>query len=232
MNPSITRCIHRSRDTEAARAFYAHVLGDTELELEPMSAAAEASGAPAHWIGAIGVEDVASTVAAFLARGAIALGPVRSAKHGDRAVLRDPGGAVIELCADTASLEGPTIAWTHLDARDAEANFAVYAELFGWSLRQSFELGAGQRITHFAWTGDGPSVGSLADLATRPEHHPQWLFHFQVPSLDDAANAVHAGGGIVLADTTLFTGRRVLVCDDPQMAGFALSDAKHGERPA
>ena len=62
----------------------------------------------------------------------------------------------------------------------------------------------------------------MMDIAGRPGVHPHWLFHFRVPALEPAMDAVRAGGGVVLPPVTLPGGARVAVCDDPQGAAFAL----------
>jgi uncharacterized protein len=52
--------------------------------------------------------------------------------------------------------------------------------------------------------------------------HPHWLFHFQVPKLDEAVAAVRAAGGLVIGPFALPSGERMAVCDDLQGAAFAI----------
>lgn len=218
------RLLHRARDVRAARAFYTAVLGEPDIEIVPVPEAAAARGAPSHWLGAIGVDDVEGTVARFVARGATPLGPIQRDARGALATVRDPGGALIGFTTLSQATLYPRFAWSHLDARGAEATFALYAELLGWRKTEPFDLGAAGVVMQFAWHAGGPNVGSYVDLAPRPNHHPHWIFHFQVKSLDAAVAAVRGGGGVVMADLADAGGRRVVVCDDPQVGGFALCE--------
>jgi predicted enzyme related to lactoylglutathione lyase len=230
MNPRFVRLLHRARDVAAARTFYAAVLGAGDLEIVPLPESAAARGAPSHWLGAIAVEDVAQAQTQLVARGATQLGPVQTDARGAFAVLRDPGGALVALTTPTTSTMPsaaplrPATVWSHLDARDAESTFGVYAALFGWRSTERIELGSAGSMMRFSWEARGRSVGSYADLASRPGLHPHWLFYFLVASLDDAVRAVHAHRGVVLADVVTPNGARVVVCDDPHGGGFALSD--------
>ena len=81
---------HRSHDLAAARAFYDDVLdglpwGDV-FSLAPLPERAKAAGAPPHWLGHVGVEDVALTGQRLEERGAQRLGPP---------AFRDPFGAIV-----------------------------------------------------------------------------------------------------------------------------------------
>ncbi len=69
----------RTTDVTAARAFSASILGDGSLDIVPLPAEAAARGAPAHWLGHLGVDDVEGMAHAFVARGATRLGPSRLA---------------------------------------------------------------------------------------------------------------------------------------------------------
>ena len=217
--------LHRASDVSAARAFYTAVLDDTDIEISQLPEAALARGARAHWLGAIGVDDVAEAVAMWVARGAAQLGAIQRDARGAFATVRDPGGAVIALTTPSSAAHGPTAVWSHLDARNAETTFEVYAALFGWRTTESVELGRARRMRYFAWNDGGPSVGSYAELADRPGIHPGWLFHFAVHDLDSAVDAVRSLGGVVLADADTPSGARVVVCDDAQGSGFALRSA-------
>ncbi|MEZ4428745.1 MAG: hypothetical protein R3A51_13765 [Nannocystaceae bacterium] len=209
MPPRFTRIVHRAHDVDAARAFYAAVLGEepaAQLEVVLVPKAAAARGAPAHWLGAIGVDDVDDALAQLCARGATQLGPRCDDGRGVFVTVRDGGGALLALTS-TATASGPAVAWSHLDARDAAATFAGYAAIFGWRTTGRLDLGPAGEVTRFAWRAGGPSVGSYADVAARPGVHPQWLFHLPVSSLHAAQATVRARGGVVLADVTTPGGR-------------------------
>lgn len=120
----------RTSDLDAARAFYAEVLGSefwgSDVSLIALPERAAARGAPPHWLGYIAVADVAarreaarheqaaheaahSTAAAveaagkqLVAQGAQQLGPIQRSSDGvELAVLRDPFGAVLGLRSET-----------------------------------------------------------------------------------------------------------------------------------
>src|SRR5262249_28283422 len=148
-----------------ARAFYAAVLGPSPLEIVPVPAPAAARGAPSHWLGAIGVDDVTETHRALIARGATALGPITRHDHGSFASLPDAGGALLALCTPPRSAPQPALRWCHLDAHDAARTFAGYSALFGWRAGATHDLGSHGQLTQFAWHEGGEVAGSYRDLA-------------------------------------------------------------------
>lgn len=216
--------LHLAPDVAVARAFYAEVLPDADVEIEPLPEAALARGAPARWIGAIAVNDVTQIVAKWVARGATQLAPIVRVGGGTFATVRDTGGAVVALTTASIAPQPPMIVWSHLDTRDAETAFGVYTDLFGWHPIESLQRSGAGSVMQFAWKLGGQSVGSYADIGSRPGIRSGWMFHFRVDDLDSAANAVRSCGGAVLADATAPSGARAVVCDDSQGAGFVLSN--------
>ncbi|BDG04739.1 VOC family protein [Anaeromyxobacter oryzae] len=215
----------RTTDVAAARAFYAAVLGDVEVEIVPLPGEAIARGAPAHWLGHLGVDDVERAASAFVERGAIRLGPTRPTAGGDVAILRDPGGAVVALASAQARLPARAgVTWHVLETTGLDRAAASYCGLFGWRLTERVDLGTLGVVQPFAWEAGGPSVGAMADVAGRPGVHPHWLFFFRVAALEPALLAVRAAGGVVLGPTMLPGGERIAVCEDPQGAAFALRE--------
>jgi len=215
----------RTTDVEAARAFYSSVLGHDRAVIWQLHEQALARGAKPHWLGHLDVEDVDLATAQFIARGATPLGPPRPNHDGGRvSVMRDPGGAILALCTlpPASSERGATAAWQALNTNDVERAKVNYCELFGWSLTTEIDLGAQGTFQQFAWQPGGESAGAIGDIAGRPGVHPQWLFFFEVEALEPALTATRAAGGITLEPSTLPSGTRVCVCDDPQGAAFAL----------
>jgi predicted enzyme related to lactoylglutathione lyase len=230
----------RTTDPDAARAFYAEVVG---LDLpagqsaqEPAIAAAwplheqaRARGAPPHWLGAIGVADVEATVDRLVQLGSERLGPtVRTSDGTLYATLRDPSGAVVSVRA-TATLQGAAVAsgpvaWHHLHTKDLDRAWAQYTELFGWAATDTFDaadLVGGYRM--FAWDGSGGSAGSMANTARWPGVHPHWQFYFRVADLEASLAKVQALGGLVVRPPARLPNGDLLVpCDDPQGAAFGL----------
>jgi uncharacterized protein len=203
----------RTPDVDAARDFYAAVPGFPRAHaIVQLPAEAAARGAPAHWLGHIGVDDVEASARTFVAHGGARLGPTR----GTVALLRDGGGAVLALTS-TPPAEAERVAWLTLHTPALEAALRGYAAVFGWQATRTLELGTLGHGHDFAWAQGGPSVGSMMDSAGRPGVHPHWLFHFGVPSLDAAVDAIRARGGRVAG---VFA--EVAVCEDPQGAAFAV----------
>jgi len=119
--------------------------------------------------------------------------------------------AIVQLPA-----EAERVAWLTLHTPALEASLRAYAAAFGWHATRALELGALGHGHDFAWGRGGPSVGSLLDSAGQPGVHPHWFFHFGVPSLDAAVDAIRARGSRV---TGVFA--EVAVCEDPLGAAFA-----------
>lgn len=219
----------RTPDPPAARIFYASFLGEGELDIEPLPPGAFARGVPAHWLGHIGVDDVHEAVRSFVAAGATQLGPpTRATDSRHFAVLRDPGGAVVGVSTTTettlVSTAQPEVIWHQLYAANLERTFAVYRSLFGWRLTEARDdavLGVHQELS---WDTSGTSVGSTADIETRAGVHPHWLFHFRVAALGPALDLVRRAGGVVIGPTSLPSGDRVAMCEDPQRAAFVLHE--------
>lgn len=222
----------RTSDVEAARAFYASVLGSAlgALHIVKLHEQALARGARPHWLGFLEVGEVDRAAAAFTERGATLLGPKWVNPEGlEAATMRDPGGALVALAKPPApyapAAGAAEIVWYLLNTKDVETAKANYGELFGWEFAAPLDLGSHGVFHPFAWEPGGAAVGSMSDVGARDGRHPHWLFHFRVAALDPAVEVVRAAGGVVLGPFTLLGGDRIAVCDDPQGAAFALREA-------
>jgi predicted enzyme related to lactoylglutathione lyase len=219
----------RTTDADAARVFYSKILGHDRAVIWPLHEQALARGAKPHWLGHLATEDLERTTEAFVERGATRLGPMIQTPDGGQAmVLRDPGGAVVALATPPVKI-AVDVVWHVLNTNAAARATANYCELFGWALTDRVELGADAVFQQFAWHPGGETVGAIGDIAGRPGVHPQWLFFFEVDSLEPAIVATRAAGGFVLAPLLLPSGVRICVCDDPQGAAFALRERRSGE---
>ncbi len=218
-----TRLQLRTTDVSAAQAFYAEVFGDADLDVVPLPEMAAAAGAPSHWLGHLGVDDVEGVATAFVGYGATRLGPTRPGPDGETvALLRDPGGAVVALASGLHESPSPEVAWYQLSTLDLPRTMAAYCNILGWAKTDSIDVGDVGPHQRFAWKAGSSSAGSMVDIAGHRGRHPHWLFHFRVASMDGALAAVRAAGGVVVQSTERSTGVRVAVCDDPQGAAFAL----------
>jgi uncharacterized protein len=225
----------RTTDADAARAFYSDVVGldftegsspdePSMLAVWPLHEQARARGAPAHWLGQIGVADVDATVRRLVELGSERLGPTVHASDGTAfANLRDPAGAVVAVRESMQRPRGAPVAWHQLHTRDLDRAWAVYSELFGWTHTETLDvadLGGGYRM--FAWDDSGKSVGAMASTARAPEVHAHWLYCFPVADLDGSVAKVRANGGRALSPVVLPNGDRIAPCEDAQGAAFGL----------
>jgi|HubBroStandDraft_1064217.scaffolds.fasta_scaffold01894_2 uncharacterized protein len=226
----------RTTDVCGARAFYTAVLGSGDAKIIQLHEHAIARGARPHWLGYLGVDDVDSAVAAIVARGATQLGAKWETPEGlEAAVIRDLGGAVVALAkperaqnpaSEGASTSAIDVQWRLLHTADVERAKANYGELFGWAFNPPLDLESLGVFHEFAWKPGGPLAGAMSDISQRRGVHPHWLFHFNVPALEPALDALRAGGGLVVARVVVPNGGPVAICDDPQGAAFALGEAR------
>jgi hypothetical protein len=110
-----SRYVLRTTGIEAAAAFYDVVLGRRGDGIVRLPESAIARGAPAHWLGHIGVGQRGGAQAVadgFVARGATRLGP--PVAKGEAVVLRDPGGAVVAV-TDDAPESSAGVRWHQLN---------------------------------------------------------------------------------------------------------------------
>jgi predicted enzyme related to lactoylglutathione lyase len=197
---------------------------DGDVSVVPLPARAAAAGAPAHWLGHIGIADVEGTAARVVAAGGQQLGPLQRAADGSPiASLRDPFGAVIALSAEGALASHSAVAWRVSHSHDHDRAFAFYSALFGWAATERLELGpemGSQQL--FAWDESARSAGSMANTAHLPHIHPHWLFMFVVDDLEASLAIVRVRGGLTLPVYATARGDRVAACDDAQGAAFGL----------
>ncbi|MCP3138102.1 VOC family protein [Pyxidicoccus xibeiensis] len=234
----------RTLDVDSAQAFYTGLLGWTvhgpadsrELRageqrvgaLVALPERARSMGAPAHWLGQVGVEDVEASAARLVALGGQQLGPVQQPAPGQLvAILKDPQGAVLALSSGRAGARLGAVAWHELNTTDREQAWSCYSELFGWRSTGTMELGptigAYQRFT---WDGAGQDVGGLVNTARLPGVHTHWLFYLTVEDIEAAVVRVRSLGGRALnGPMQVPGGDRVAQCEDPQGAAFALREA-------
>ncbi len=234
----------RTTDLESAQSFYVGLLGwqvrregaarvfysgeQRVGELTALPERARAQGAPAHWLGYIGVDDVEAAARRFVERGGQLLGPVQPREQGQRvAIIRDPQGAVFALRSGSPDGSSSVVAWHELNTTDREHAWASYAEPFGWQATGALDLGpplgAYQRFT---WSGVGSDVGGMVNSARLPSVHTHWLFYLTVKDLDAALEKFRALGGRVLnGPMQVPGGDRVAQCEDLQGAAFALRQA-------
>lgn len=217
------RYVLRTTDAADAVAFYTSVLGGAGDGVVDLPAAAAARGAPAHWMGYIGLETnraVQAMTAAWLADGATRLGPPRT---DGTALLRDGGGAVVGLMATPNTPSRAGVTWHQLLTPAPDANASAYASRFSWDVADALVAAS---TTHRLLSWGDPLVpcGWVTDTTLIPGAHPHWLYYFGVEDVAASTALVRDLGGTVAGLYTLPDGRRVAPCEDRQRAAFGLID--------
>jgi predicted enzyme related to lactoylglutathione lyase len=156
------------------------------------------------WLTHLLVEDVEAAERAAGENGAQTVAPTREVgDQGRRAVIADPGGAVVGLWEPIARrgyelvAEAGGVAWHELYARAYPAQLDFYRRVFAW---QTQVLGdtADFRYATFGDT-DAPSGGIYDADGMLPQGVPShWVVYFGVSDADAASQrVVELGGGVV-----------------------------------
>jgi hypothetical protein len=235
-------------DMEAAKAFYAKVVGwgmeDASMPgmaytlftvggasvsgLMGLPEAAKELGAKPSWVGYVAVDDVDSAADRITQLGgAVHVPPTDIPNISRFSVVADPQMATLVLVKwlkprreQPVALGTPGhIRWHELLAADCEQAFVFYGELFGWQ-KADGEIDATDAYQSFV--AGGQTIGGMfTKPATVPI--PFWLYYFNVGDIDAAAKRVTAGGGEILnGPREVSDGSWSIVCTDPQGATFAL----------
>ena len=186
-------------------------------------------GARPAWTGYIQVDDVDAYADRIKAMG----GKVHKASAdipgvGRFAMMADPQGAHFVLFKPADGFKREPVpfmtpghgAWHELHAADAKAAFAFYADLFGWTKGEAFEMGPAGTYQLFA-TGENPVGGMVNKETDSPT--PFWLYYFAAENIDAAMKRVSDAGGKVLnGPAEVPGGAWIIQCLDPQGAMFAI----------
>jgi hypothetical protein len=233
-------------DVDAAGAFYSSVVGWTikdsgtpGMRYDLISAGPTQVGGiagmpnnPPGWLGYIAVDDVdAYATRVKKAGGTIHREPQDIPGIGRFSVVGDPQGAVFILFKGNGTAPARPdprdlgfVGWRELCAKDGQADFAFYAELFGWRKTEAHDMGPMGMYQTFS-TNDGPMNCGAMDCP--PGVPPHWNFYFTVDDIRAAVKRLEAGGGKVLHGPTQVPGGSWVVnAMDPQGAHFALTSAK------
>jgi uncharacterized protein len=234
-------------DVEAAKAFYAEVVGwgtqDASMPgmaytlftaggasvsgLMGLPEDARKLGWRPSWFGYVGVNDVDATADRIKQLGGAVHVPPTDVPNISRfSVAVDPQMATIALFKwltpgqeQPAELSTPgRVGWHELLAADWEKAFAFYAELFGW---QKADGDTGAMGTYQLFSAGGQTIGGMF---TKPPTVPVpfWLYYFNIGDIDLAIKRVKAGSGQILNGPIEVPGDRWIVhCTDPQGAIFA-----------
>jgi predicted enzyme related to lactoylglutathione lyase len=246
-----------TRGAKAAIPFYVDVIGwNTEKFPGPfdytmfvgaegpvggvvdMTGEAGTEQVPCHWVGFIGVDDLAASTARALALGAqVSHGPTTVPTVGSMTFLRDPQGASFAMfqpetpSGDERVGNAPmgNVAWHELSTTDPLAAWDFYSTLFGWVVTGEMEMGPGQKYRMFG-TSTLPQkpVGGFSTLAF-PGMPPAWAYYWRVPSTPKAIEAAKARGATLIMGPMVVPGDDVIaVLQDPQGAVFCVVADKSG----
>lgn len=229
-------------DQDAAEAFYADVVGWTMEDAgmpdfryamcsvgeRPVGGIMTDPEERPRWLGFVAVDDVDAFAARVSEKGGEVRKPAEEIPGGGRfAVVADPQGAEFVLYKGAAENPPPPMApmatgsvgWHELYARDWEAAFAFYADLFGWTKDEAIEMGP--MGTYQLFKAGGHAIGGMMNNPEVP--HPMWLYYFVVDDIDGAKARLEAAGGTVLnGPMEVPGGAWVVQANDPQGAMFAL----------
>jgi uncharacterized protein len=237
-----------TNDMEAAKAFYASVVGwgtadapmpgstytlftarDTPVAgLMKLPADAWTTDAASQWLGYVGVDDVDAVAGRVMKLGGTLRVPPTDVPNVSRfSVIADPQKATLALIkgrerAQERPVQPGTpgrVGWHELLASDLENAFAFYSELLGW---QKTEMHSGALGTYQQFSA---GTGSIGGIFTGPGVPSLWLYYFNVDGIEAAAKRVKEGGGQVFyGPITVSGGARVVHYTDPHGAIFALID--------
>ena len=227
---------HISEDPEAARAFYAELMG-WEIEIwkageidYPMIKAngqthggfgPAQGGALPHWLGHVAVENVDEAAGRAKAAGGTVLAEMDIPEVGRMAVTRDQQGAVLSLftpAGDPPTSEGVFV-WDELVTRDVESAKRFYGEVVGWKASD-------QEMPNGVYTIFNSGEAQRAGCMTFPpaaEGPSRWLPYLGTADVDaSAARAEELGATSFMGPTDVPDVGRVAVLGDPTGAAFGL----------
>jgi uncharacterized protein len=239
-------------DVEAAKAFYAEVVGwaaqDASMPgvsyalftaggasvcgLMSLPEEARQSGFKPGWLGYVGVDDVDAAADRIVALGGAVQVPPTDIPNVSRfSIAVDPQRATIALFkwdgGDQPRHEQPA----ELDAPGRVGWHELLAADWeqAWPFYgalfgwQKATANAGAMGTYQQFSAGGQTIGGMF---TKPSMVPTpfWLYYFNVGDIDAAAKRVQAGGGEILNGPIEVPGggRWIVQCTDPQGAIFAL----------
>lgn len=192
-------------------------------------------GVPPHWIGYIAVDDLEETLAKVPELGGqVRRGATEIPGIGQFAMIADPQGAAVALFSSSGngdetplerSAEG-NFSWAELNTTDYEGAFEFYSKLLDWKVTNDMDMGP-EMGTYRMWQREGgpegQSLGGMCNAASKIGVPAHWLFYANTGDIDAAAERVKNNGGKVLFGPMTIPGDdKVVICDDPQNAGFAL----------
>lgn len=182
---------------------------------------------PPCWLAYVSTPDLDGTLAKVRSGGGSVLNEMAVPQVGRFAVIADPQGgviAVIEPEGDAAGHDGPSalgeFSWHELAARDADAAWDFYSEVFGWQAENRMDMG---EMGFYQVFGGG--AHPLGGIFNGPPEMCAigWLLYVRVPDVHAAVQTVtDLGGRILNGPTEVPDGDLIAQCMDPQGVAFAV----------
>lgn len=235
-------------DVEGAKAFYSGLFGwetdnhsdsgyyvfrlhgYTVAGVGPMSAEAQAGGAPPVWISYVKHDDIDSVAGRVANAGGTIFVPPMDVAAGDGgtegrfALLMDPTGATFGVWqpdrhTGAQLVNAPNaLVWNELQTRDTAAAEAFYRDVFGWT---TAEMSPGYSVCQVDGRGQ---AGMIAIQASWGDVPPNWSVYFQVDDVPAAAARAEAlGGGVAVPPSDPGQSWQFAVLRDPQGAHFTVA---------
>lgn len=192
---------------------------------------------PTSWLGYIGVDDVAATVASITAAGGKVYMPTTTLPNvGTFAVTADPTGGVFAPWKsarpgedkEPSDMPPPfTFMWDELMTTDPAAASKFYASVLGWQSRP-VDMGPGGTYTLFDRPGKTNAKGeqmSAGGMMKSPPGVPHsfWLPYVHVDNTDQSCErAARLGAKITVPPTDIPNVGRFACWFDPQQASIAI----------
>jgi predicted enzyme related to lactoylglutathione lyase len=192
---------------------------------------------PPSWLGYVGTDDVAATVAKISAAGGKVYMPTKTMENvGTFAVTADPTGGVFAPWKSARPGEdteppGPpglhTFAWDELVTTDPAAASAFYAKVFDW-VPQAVDMGGGMTYTLLNRPGvntpRGEPVAAGGVLKSPPGvPYSFWLPYVAIENTDSLCErAARLGAKVMVPPTDIPNVGRIACWSDPQQASIAV----------
>ena len=192
---------------------------------------------PPSWLGYVGVDDVAATVATITGAGGKVFMPTTVMENvGTFAVTADPTGAVFAPWksarpgedVERVGMPKPfTFCWDELMTTDPSAASAFYQKVFGWTSRP-VDMGGGMTYTLLDRPGVKNAKGDQASAGGMMKSPPEipfsfWLAYVAVDNADQATDkAKRLGAQVTMQPTDIPNVGRFACWMDPQQAAIAI----------
>lgn len=238
-------------DVDAAKAFYADVLGWGFQEIQADYggyAVAQVRGAPTAGIGPrqqgstsawtlyLASDDANGTAAAIGAHGGtVVLPPGDVGPLGRMLIASDPTGASFGVWEAGTHIgarlvnEPGGLTWDDLRSPDPDAARAFYGAVFGHRMQALPDAGPGYAT--FSLPGDEAPLGGMGPMIGSEGQPAHWVVYFGVPDTAAAVTAAERGGGSVIMPELVSPYGRMASLADPTGAAFMVIETDGGSQP-